>query len=93
MSKLKFEFALVGNEIEAEVELGIENGVIASVETDAIYTETPYHCSGMAIPALANVHSHAFQFQCRRQKAVHATHGWPFRTESHDHQRTSRFRW
>ncbi|MGL5362336.1 MAG: formimidoylglutamate deiminase [Bosea sp. (in: a-proteobacteria)] len=60
MRRLFFDQALLPDGWAQNVSIDVAGGVIAAIETDAP-KEGREHLSGIAIPAMPNLHSHAFQ--------------------------------
>ncbi len=60
MRRLFFDHALLPDGWAQNVGIDVTGGVIASIEADA-RPEGREHLSGIAIPAMPNLHSHAFQ--------------------------------
>ncbi|MHB8530528.1 MAG: formimidoylglutamate deiminase, partial [Caulobacteraceae bacterium] len=60
MESLWFETALLAEGWARGVRLEFQNGVVARVETDAA-PQAGDERGGVALPGLANLHSHAFQ--------------------------------
>lgn len=55
------EQALLPDGVRKNVRIGVENGVIQSVEADVARQARDEAIKGLALPGMANVHSHAFQ--------------------------------
>ncbi len=53
--------ALVPEGVRKSVRIGVEDGLIASVEADAACQAGDEIINGLVLPGMANVHSHAFQ--------------------------------
>jgi formimidoylglutamate deiminase len=60
MTTLFFDHALLPQGWSKDVRIAVEQGRIASVETNAS-TAGAQHFRGIALPGLANLHSHTFQ--------------------------------
>jgi len=55
------EQALLPEGVRKSVRIGVDGGVIRSVEADAAQLPGDTAVNGLALPGMANVHSHAFQ--------------------------------
>lgn len=77
MSKFWFQSALIANRWQQQVELSInEDGLIHQIQSGSAPSADAEALPGLVIPAIANVHSHAFQFRFAGQSE--------FRTGEHD---------
>src|SRR5512134_1274888 len=55
------EHALLPEGVRKSVRIGVAQGVIRSVEAEAARQAGDAPIAGLALPGMANVHSHAFQ--------------------------------
>lgn len=53
--------ALLAEGVRASVRIGVDNGLIASVEAGATLSAGDEMIAGLVLPGMANVHSHSFQ--------------------------------
>ena len=60
MKFLFFDYAFVRGQWQQNVRMAVQGGVILSLDV-GVAVDGAEHIRGMAIPAMANVHSHAFQ--------------------------------
>ena len=60
-SKLFFPFALTSGGWHSDVLITINDGFITALESEAVPPSDAVRSSGVALPGMSNVHSHAFQ--------------------------------